>query len=148
MGITWLPQALLGAFIYGSYSFLLSYVSPEIKKDQGAQLGYGLTLGLARIPIAIILYVIWAHKQKTSKDTLHKFINWKIILLTLAFGCLIDPVHTLVVNAGGSVGHQTMYSLSILPVLIGSYLIFSKNLNVKNWIGIAASCLGMWLMLG
>jgi drug/metabolite transporter (DMT)-like permease len=146
MDITWIPLALLGAFIYGMYSLLLDCVAPEIKGNQEAQVGYGLTLGLARIPVALILYWLWARKQKTGKLVLHKYINWKIILLTLVFGCLIDPVHTLVVNAGGSVGHQTMFSLSIIPVIVGGYFLFHKHLTIKKWIGIVVSCAGMWLM--
>ena len=122
-------------------------MAPEIKGNQQAQVCCGLTLGLARIPVAFILYWLWARKQKkTGKLVLHKYINWKIILLTLVFGCLIDPVHTLVVNAGGSVGYQTMFSLSDIPVIVGGYFLFHKHLTIKKRIGIVVACAGMWLM--
>ena len=146
MKFSWVPLAILGAFVYGSYSFLLGYVAPEIKQHQGAQMGYGLTLGIARIPISIILYAVWYFTSKQDRTYLHQYINWKTILLTLIFGILIDPVHTLVVNAGGSVGHQAMFSLSIIPVILGGLFFFHKHLGIRKWIGIVLSCASMWLM--
>ena len=73
-------------------------------------------------------------------------MDWKIILLTIAVGFLIGPVHTLVINAGGSIGQQTMYTLAIIPVLLGSWFFFKESLSLKQWVGLVFAGIGAFLM--
>ena len=143
----WFPLALLGAFVYGSYSFLLSFMDPALKADKNAQLGYGVLLGLLNIPINVIVFYFWDKEYKeTSSKVLWKNINWKILLVTVFIRVLTDPVHAVVINAGGAVAQQTMYSLAIVPVLIGSWVFFKQSLTKKQWVGLILACLGCWLM--
>jgi drug/metabolite transporter (DMT)-like permease len=142
----WVPLSIIGAIIYGSFSLLLELVDPAIKKDTNAQFGYGLFLGFVQIPIIIISYALWYYLYPESRKVLLKNINWKIIALTIIVGILIGPIHTLVINAGGSVGQQTMYSLAIVPVIFGGWYLLKEELTTKQWIGIAFAALGAYLM--
>jgi drug/metabolite transporter (DMT)-like permease len=142
----WVPLSIIGAIIYGSFSLLLELVDPAIKKDTNAQFGYGLFLGIVQIPIIIISYALWYYLYPESRKVLLKNINWKIIALTIIVGILIGPIHTLVINAGGSVGQQTMYSLAIVPVIFGGWYLLKEELTTKQWIGIAFAALGAYLM--
>lgn len=146
MKSNWFPFSLLGAFIYGSYSLLLEMVSPELKAHQGAQFGYGLLLVVLQTPIILLLYKLWSMYNKEDNKILLKNLNWKIMLSTMLFNVLIGPVHILVINAGGSVGQQAMYSLAIIPVLIGGRIIFKESLNLKQWLGIGMAASGAYLM--
>tara|TARA_B100000035_G_C20990468_1_gene549903 strand:- start:140 stop:616 length:477 start_codon:yes stop_codon:yes gene_type:complete len=146
MKVNWVPLALLGAIIYGSFSFLLSAISPKIKQDEDAQFGYGIFIPFLQVPISILFYLIWAKLNPKSNKILIKNVDWKIILLTIAVGFLIGPVHTLVINAGGSIGQQTMYTLAIIPVLLGSWFFFKESLSLKQWIGLVFAGIGAFLM--
>ena len=81
-----------------------------------------------------------------TEKVLLKNINWRLIGATIIAGFLIGPVHTLVINAGGSVGQQTMYSLAILPVIIGGRIFLKEKLNRKQWAGIVFAALAAYLM--
>lgn len=142
----WFPLALFGALIYGSFSLLLELISPKIKKDTDAQFGYGLILAVIQIPLIIISYSIWHFYNPKSRKTLINNLDWKIIAATIIVGFLIGPVHTLVINAGGSVGQQTMYSLAIIPVLIGGWFFLNEQLTRQQWAGIVFAALGAYLM--
>ena len=142
----WFPLSLFGAIIYGSFSLLLEMISPKIKADENAQFGYGLILAVIQIPIIIISYSIWHFYNPKSRKVLIKNLDWKIIAATIVIGFLIGPVHTLVINAGGSIGQQTMYSLAIIPVLIGGWFLLKETLTRKQWAGIAFAALGAYLM--
>lgn len=142
----WVPLSIFGAIIYGSFSLLLELVDPAIKNDTNAQFGYGLFLGFIQIPIILIIYGIWYYMFPDSRKLLMKNINWKIIALTIIVGILIGPVHTLVINAGGSVGQQTMYSLAILPVIFGGRYLLKEDLSIQQWVGIGFAALGAYLM--
>lgn len=142
----WIGLSLFGAFIYGSFSLLLELVDPKIKADESAQFGYGIFLAVIQIPIIIISYLLWHYYNPKSRKVLLKNINWKLIAVTIIAGFLIGPVHTLVINAGGSIGQQTMYSLAIIPVLIGGRIFLKEKLNIKQWGGILFAALGAYLM--
>ena len=142
----WLSLSIFGAFIYGSFSLLLELVNSKIKADDDAQFGYGLFLAVIQIPIIIIAYSLWHYYNPKSRKVLLKNINWRLIGATIIAGFLIGPVHTLVINAGGSVGQQTMYSLAIIPVIIGGRLFLKEKLNSKQWTGIVFAALGAYLM--
>jgi drug/metabolite transporter (DMT)-like permease len=142
----WFPLSLFGAFIYGSFSLLLELVSPKIKKDADAQFGYGLILAVIQIPLIIVSYSIWHIYNPKSRKTLINNLDWKIIAATIVVGFLIGPVHTLVINAGGSVGQQTMYSLAIIPVLLGGWFFLNERLTRQQWAGIVLAAFGAYLM--
>ena len=142
----WLSLSIFGAFIYGSFSLLLELVNSKIKADDDAQFGYGLFLAVIQIPIIIIAYSLWHYYNPKSRKVLLKNINWRLMGATIIAGFLIGPVHTLVINAGGSVGQQTMYSLAIIPVIIGGRLFLKEKLNSKQWTGIVFAALGAYLM--
>jgi drug/metabolite transporter (DMT)-like permease len=142
----WLPLSLFGALIYGSFSLLLELISPKIKSSESAQFGYGLILAVIQIPIVIIAYSLWHYYNPKDSKILIKNLDWRIITATILVGFLIGPVHTLVINAGGSVGQQTMYSLAILPVLIGGWVLMKERLTKKQWVGIGCAALGAYLM--
>ena len=146
MKFNWVPLSLFGALIYGSFSLLLGLISPKIKQDEDAQFGYGIFLTFLQVPISIIFYLIWAKLNPKSNKVLIKNVDWKIILLTIAVGFLINPAHTMVINAGGSVGQQTMYSLAIIPVLLGSWFFFKETLSMKQWLGLVFAGIGAFLM--
>lgn len=142
----WLPLAILGAVIYGTFSLLLGVVSPEIKKDTKAQFGFGLLIAIIAIPLNTTMFFIWKNKYPKSYATLFKYINWPMFLLLVIIAISTNPVHTLVFNAGGSLGQQTMYSLAIVPVILGSALFLKEHLNIKQWIGIVLAGLGTFFM--
>lgn len=142
----WFPLSLIGAAIYGSFSLLLELVDPKIKADENAQFGYGLILAVIQIPIIIISYGVWHLYNPKARKVLINNLNWKIIAMTILFGFSIGPVHTLVINAGGSVGQQTMYSLAIIPVLVGGWFFLKESLSRKQWIGIIFAAVGAYLM--
>ena len=99
--------------------------------------------GIIITPI-YFLYFNVHHKEKAN--IVLKYIDWKIVLALLVIGLSIGPVHVLVMNAGGSIGQQTMMSLSIVPTLIGSWLFFGQVLNIKQWIGLILAGVGAFLM--
>lgn len=142
----WFPIAVLGALIYGTFSLLLGVVSPEIKKDSNAQLGFGLMIAIIAIPVNLTMFFIWKYKYPKSYETLFKYINWPVFFLLVIIAITTNPVHTLVFNAGGSLGQQTMYSLAIVPVILGSWLILKEHLNTKQWLGIVIAGLGTFFM--
>ena len=142
----WFPLSLFGALIYGSFSLLLELVSPKIKSSESAQFGYGLILAVIQIPIVIIAYGLWHYYNPKDSKILIKNLDWKIIAATIVVGFLIGPVHTLVINAGGTVGQQTMYSLAIIPVLLGGWFFLKERLTKKQWVGIGCAALGAYLM--
>ena len=47
--VGWVPLALFGAFVYGSYSLMLMMVHDKIRKDKIAQVGYSLILSIALV---------------------------------------------------------------------------------------------------
>ena len=145
--VGWVPLALFGALVYGSYSLMLMMVHDKIRKDKIAQVGYSLIFsicfGIIITPI-YFLYFNVHHKEKAN--IVLKYIDWKIVLALLVIGLSIGPVHVLVMNAGGSIGQQTMMSLSIVPTLIGSWLFFGQVLNIKQWIGLILAGVGAFLM--
>jgi drug/metabolite transporter (DMT)-like permease len=144
---SWVPLALLGALVYGGFSFLLSFIDPKIKANESAQVGYGLLLAVVQVPLNIIMFYLWSMKNKDSvSKVLWKNVNWKIALITVIAGFLITPVHTIVINAGGAVAQQTMYSLAIVPVIIGSWVFFKQGLTKRQWLGLILAGLGSWLM--
>jgi len=142
----WFPLSLFGALIYGSFSLLLELISPIIKSNESAQLGYGLILAVIQTPMVLLSYGLWYYYNPKDSKILIKNIDWRIMAATVIFSVLIQPVHTLVINAGGSVGQQTMYSLAILPVIIGGWLLMKERLNIKQWTGIAFAAFGAYLM--
>ncbi len=146
MNLSWFPLSIFGAFIYGSFSFSLALVSEKIKNNESVQFGYGILLMIIQIPLVFIIFGIWAYKNKNDYKILVKNLNWKILALTLAFGILINPAHAMVINAGGSIGQQTMYSLAIIPVLIGSWFFFRERLNLQQWSGLILAGIGAFLM--
>ena len=146
MNISWIPLSILSDFIYGSFSFSLTLVSDKIKNNESVQFGYGILLMIIQIPIVFIIFAIWAYKNKNDYKILVKNLDWKILALTLAFGILINPAHAMVINAGGSIGQQTMYSLAILPVLFGGWFILKERLTIMQWIGIVLAGSGTILM--
>ena len=146
--ITWIPLSLFGAFLYGTFSFMLSFVDKKIKNSESAQFGYGMILAMGSGIIALIVYLAWKHKEPKTAKMLEGNMNWKIIIITLLFSVMITPAHTLVINQGGSVGQQMMYSLAIIPVLVGSRYFFKEKLNTKQWIGLVFAGIGAYLMSG
>ncbi len=144
---TWFPLSLIGALVYGGYSMLLSLMNPQLKADKNAQLGYGVLLALVNIPLNIIaFYFCDKEYKKTASKVLWNNLNWKVVGVTVLIRFLIDPVHAVVINAGGAVAQQTMYSLAIIPVLLGSWIVFKESLTLKQWIGLFMAGGGAWLM--
>ena len=145
--LSWIPVSLLGALVYGGYSLLLSLVDPALKKNKNAEFGYGILLGIINIPLNVIGFYIWNKKNKLgAANVLWKNINWKILLITVLVRFFIDPVHTWVINAGGAVAQQTMYSLAIIPVIIGGIIFFKQYLTIRQWIGLVLAGIGSFLM--
>ena len=68
-------------------------------------------------------------------------------MVFILFAVSTNPVHSIVINAGGSLGQQTMYSLAIaIPVLIAGYFISSESLKSIQWLGILLAVIGTVLM--
>lgn len=146
--ITWIPLSLFGAFMYGTFSFMLSFVDDNIRKSISAQFGYGMILVILSGIIALFMYLGWKYREPKTAKMLEKNLNWSVIVVTLLFSIMITPAHTLVINKGGSVGQQTMYSLAIIPVLVGSWYFYEEHLNHKQWIGLIFAGIGAYLMSG
>ena len=146
--INWLPLSIIGAFLYGMFSFLLSFIDPKIKENESAQFGYGMILGITSGILALIMYFIWRYNNNKTAIMLEQKINWKIVALTLLFSIMITPMHTLVINKGGSVGQQTMYALAIIPVLVGSKYIYQEKLSKQQILGLVLAGIGAYFMSG
>jgi len=144
--MSWVPLSLLGATLYGSFSFMLSFVDPKIKKSESAQFGYGTLLVIISGILGTIIHSVWRVYDKQAAAILDKHISWWVIAVTLIFSIMISPMHALVINQGGSVGQQMMYSLAIIPVLIGSRYFFGEQLSAKQWAGLAFAGVGAFLM--
>ena len=145
--IDWVPIALFGALIYGSFSLMLAMVDKKIRSDKLAQVGYGLILSMCSgVVAALIFFLFYKKHYKKHADVVLQNINWKIVIGTLIFSVLIQPTHTMVMNEGGSIGQQTMYSLAIIPVLLGTWFFFGEVLTIKQWIGLVFAGIGAFLM--
>lgn len=146
MSFSWLGISLLGALIFGCYSFLLGLVDPIIKNNNNTQFAYGLLIDAFRGIASIIFYFFWKYNQPKNSKTLEYNLNWNIILLTIILGVVSTPVHGLVMVQGGSIGHQIMFSLGIIPILFGSWVYFGKKLEFRQWIGLLLSVISTFLM--
>lgn len=142
----WLWLSLLGAFLYGTFSLLFGIVAPEIKQDTAAQFGYGLLIAIVAFPINTAIFLYWMYKNKKSGKVLLKHINWVLFLLLVVFGAATNPLHSIVFNSGGSLGQQTMYSLAIIPVLLGGWFLLNERLTPLQWLGIGCAGLGTIFM--
>lgn len=145
---TWVPLSLLGAFLYGTFSFMLSFVDEKIKKSESAQFGYGMILAIASGILALVMYSVWRMRDKKTAKMLEANIDWRIVVVTLIFSIMITPMHALVINQGGSVGQQTMYALAIIPVLIGSRIVYGEQLSHSQIGGLVIAGIGAYLMSG
>ena len=146
MNSYWLPIALFGAFIYGSFSFLLSFLDKKIKNNYKAQIIFGALLNFPQLILYYILFFIWYLFNKDKIGILIKNINWIIAFITIIFDLLTNPIHALVINAGGSVGQQTMYSLTIFPVIILGYFFLKQKIKIRQIIGILVASFATFLM--
>ncbi len=142
----WIYFALLGALWYGVFSFSLGIVDPVIKNDKNLQLGYGILVNAIAFPIQISSLLIWQYLYKKSAKNLYKKMRWFPLLLIVLFGIGITPLHTLVVNTGGSLGQETMYTLAIIPVLFFSWLLLNEKLKRRQWFGIFLAGISILLM--
>lgn len=142
----WVPLSLLGAFIYGSMSFSLGFVDKKIKASEWSQFGYGLLVCVFSGTLSLVTLLIWRHFDKKNSAILENNIDWRIFFATVILNAIINPMHSLVMNAGGSVGQQTMYSLAIIPVLAGSRIYFGEVLSMKQWLGLGLAGVGGFLM--
>ena len=143
----WVPIALFGALIYGSFSLMLAMVDKRIKNDKLSQVGYGLILSMCSgIVAALIFFLYYRPRYSKHADITLKYINWKVVAATLLFSVMIQPTHTMVMNEGGSVGQQTMYALAIVPVLLGTWYFFGEELTMYQWIGLILAGSGSFLM--
>ena len=142
----WILYAILGALVYGIFSFGLEYISPEIKKEPLAVVVYGILVSLTTGCFVFIFFIIWSLLYPTLYKTLIKEMNYKLILLTTIVAGLITPIHSLTINTGGSLGQQIMYTCAIIPILIGSYIYSNERLNKYQIFGIILAILGTFLM--
>lgn len=146
-GVHWVPVALFGALLYGSFSLMFAMVDNNIKNDKLAQIGYGLILSMGSGIVASLIYFLYYRLHyKKQADVLMKYINWKVVAITLLCSVMINPIHTLVMILGGSVGQQTMYSLAIVPLLLGMWFYFGETLTMYQWVGLVLAGSGSFLM--
>ena len=142
----WLLYAILGSLTYGVFSLLLSMLHPEIKKDMFSQMGFGSLIVVTAFPINMIVFAIWKEKYPDSYDKLKEHVNVIALGVLCFFAALTNPVHAVVINAAGTVGQQVMYSLAIIPVLIGSYFLLNEKLNFTQLSGIGLAGAGTYFM--
>ena len=55
----WVPLSILAATLYGSFSFMLSFVDPKIKKSESAQFGYGTLLVIVSGVLGTMIHLVW-----------------------------------------------------------------------------------------
>lgn len=142
----WLPVTAMAALLYGLYSFSFAFISPNLKANHNAQFGYGVLIALLSIPINVIGLYIWWKKNPSDAKVLMSNLSWKLLLFTILVRFTIDPIHTVVINSGGSIANQTMYTLAILPVLAGMYYFFHERLLKTQWFGLVLAALAMFFM--
>ena len=142
----WVYYAIFGAFIYGTFSFLLSFIDKNLKNDLMAQLGLGFLVNVASIPFYIAGFYIWHILNPGKIPILLKNVKWIIIILVMFLDLMTSPFHSLVINTGGSLGQQTMYSLTIIPLLILNFIVFNERLNKIQWLGIVIAIIATSLM--
>ena len=146
MSLSWVPYSLFGALIYGSMSFSLGFVSPKIKKSLTGQMGYGFVYcALSGLLSIIALLGLKTHMSKDI-NTMISNIDVRVLALTAILNMMVNPIHAVVMNEGGSVGQQTMYSLAIIPVLVGEAFFYGEKLSIKQIIGIILAGGGAYLM--
>tara|TARA_Y100000816_G_scaffold291665_1_gene283761 strand:+ start:8787 stop:9245 length:459 start_codon:yes stop_codon:yes gene_type:complete len=146
MDKSWIGLSLLGALAYGIFSLIFSLVHKKIKKDSSAQVTYASLVDTLTFPFSLVFFIIWSYYYPESYQTLFDHINWPLFFVFVLFSVSTNPVHSLVINAGGSLGQQTMYSLAILPVLLGGYFMSGERLTPTQWIGIFLASLGTFFM--
>jgi drug/metabolite transporter (DMT)-like permease len=142
----WIPISLLGAGVYGVFSFMLSFIHEDIKNDESAQLGYGLIIAICAGILAAVMYTLWRTSNGKSAKLLESSLNYKVIAATLLFALMTNPIHAMAINKGGSVGQQVMYGLAIVPVLVLSWHFHGEQLSYKQWVGLALAGSGAFLM--
>jgi drug/metabolite transporter (DMT)-like permease len=140
--------SLLGALLYGTFSFLLSFIDEKIKKSESAQFGYGIILAMASGILALVMYLVWRMRENKTANMLESNIDWRIIALILLCSIMITPMHAMVINQGGSVGQQTMYAVAIIPLIIGSKIIYGEQLSHSQIGGFVFAGIGAYLMSG
>ena len=146
MNNNWLIIALIGALSYGTFSFLLSFISNNIKNNRKLEFIYGNMVTLYSLFFSYIIFGIWFFFNKDKSKILFDNLNWFIVLITILFDMGTNPIHTAVINSGGSVGQQTMYSLTIIPVIVLGYLILNQRIKYLQIMGIILASLATLIM--
>ena len=142
----WFELALIGALAYGSFSLIFSMVHKSIKRDMNAQIAYGSLVDVMTFPFVLVIFLLWSYRYPESYTILMDNMNCPLFMVFILFAVSTKPVHSIVINAGGSLGQQTMYSLAIVPVLIAGYFISSESLKSIQWLGILLAVIGTVLM--
>ena len=146
MKINWFPLAVFGALIYGTFSALFLLVPEKIKQDEQAQIGYALMIVLFSLPVNLIILSLINAKSPVSLKNVWKHTNWILFSLIIIINIIYNPLHSLIVNTGGSLGQETTYTLAIIPVLLGSWYFLNERLTNIQWVGIAFAAAGTFLM--
>ena len=142
----WIIIALFGAIIYGSFSLLLTFLNDKLKKNHKLIFGYGLFVDLWRIiPYFFLLCTILFIKPEIY-NIVKDNMDFKILLLVAFISAFITPIHALVVNKAGTVGQETMYTLAIIPVMIGGYFVLNERLSLYQLLGIILGGVGTIFM--
>tara|TARA_Y100000816_G_scaffold291665_1_gene283760 strand:+ start:8308 stop:8757 length:450 start_codon:yes stop_codon:yes gene_type:complete len=146
MKMHWFPIALFGALVYGTFSTLFTLVPKEIKEDKNAQIGYALLIVLFSLPVNMLMLAYIHRKSPISTKNVFKYTNWWLFSLLIFINLIYNPLHSLIINSGGSVAQETTYALSILPVLFGSWYFLNERLSFYQWMGVALAASGAFLM--
>ena len=146
MNNNWLIIALIGALSYGTFSFLLSFISNNIKNNRKLEFIYGNMVNLYSLFFSYIIFGIWFFYNQDKSKILFDNLNWFIVLITILFDMGTNPIHTAVINSGGSVGQQTMYSLTIIPVIVLGYLVLNQRIKYLQIMGIILASLATLIM--
>ena len=146
MNNNWLIIALIGALSYGTFSFLLSFISNNIKNNRKLEFIYGNMVNLYSLFFSYIIFGIWFFFNQDKSKILFDNLNWFIVLITILFDMGTNPIHTAVINSGGSVGQQTMYSLTIIPVIVLGYLVLNQRIKYLQIMGIILASLATLIM--
>ena len=67
---------------------------------------------------------------ESSFNIVYKNINWIPFILTCFLSLAVLPLHSLVINSGGPIGQEIMYTVAIIPVIIFSR--YKKRLTLTD----------------
>ena len=138
--LTWLPAALSGAALIGTYNLLLEGSGKEIGSDPIAKATY--IMAIMVVAGILGLLIIFGLKSKYAKSTskvmtMAKKAPWKV--LAPGFICVCYMLaNILALSEGGGIV-MAVINLNIFVTLIGGAMLYGDKINIKIILSLIAA---------